>query len=209
MELQETITKRHTVRKYKDTLPPKEDIEKIINSARLAPSAKNLQNWMFIAIYNKETQLKIRNYIENFYDKLITSVKDVEKTAILKASKEFAVFFTEAPVVVAIVELPYQSKITEVLEEFLPPSEIKQNKPDSSLLSIGAAIENMILTATELGYGTCWMAAPVMGSPEYKKLLDITDDERIVSLLTIGISDEDNHQYSAKKSLNDVMKVIN
>ena len=43
MELQEVIKNRRSVRKFNEENVSKEDIMKILESARLAPSAKNMQ----------------------------------------------------------------------------------------------------------------------------------------------------------------------
>ncbi len=52
MEVLETVKKRRSVRKYKNLIVPEEDIEKIMEAARLAPSAANGQNWKFVIIYD-------------------------------------------------------------------------------------------------------------------------------------------------------------
>ncbi|WMT80585.1 hypothetical protein TEMA_09060 [Terrisporobacter mayombei] len=39
------IYKRKSVRKFKDEMVPKEDIDKILKAATFAPSARNRQNW--------------------------------------------------------------------------------------------------------------------------------------------------------------------
>ena len=43
MDIFETIDTRHTNRNYENYIPPKEDIKRIIESARVAPSAMNLE----------------------------------------------------------------------------------------------------------------------------------------------------------------------
>ena len=64
MDLFETISIRKTIRKYSNEQLPVEDIKRIINSARIAPSAVNAQNWKFIAIYNDDIK-QIKNNIYN------------------------------------------------------------------------------------------------------------------------------------------------
>jgi len=50
------------------------------------------------------------------------------------------------------------------------------------------AMEHLILTATELGYGTCWIGAFDEG--QVKRLLDIPDQYRVVALTPIGVPAE-------------------
>jgi F420 biosynthesis protein FbiB-like protein len=42
------------------------------------------------------------------------------------------------------------------------PDETRQRAEHGmALLSLGAAVENLMLTATDLGYASCWVAAPI------------------------------------------------
>lgn len=59
MELSEAVKTRRTVRLYKTDAIPRETVEALIDAARLAPSANNLQPWEFVAITKRETLEKI------------------------------------------------------------------------------------------------------------------------------------------------------
>jgi nitroreductase len=50
------------------------------------------------------------------------------------------------------------------------------------------ALEHMVLTATELGYGTCWIGA--FTEDDVKTLLAIPELMTVVALLPIGVPDE-------------------
>jgi nitroreductase len=50
------------------------------------------------------------------------------------------------------------------------------------------ALEHMVLTATELGYGTCWIGA--FTDDDVKTLLAIPESMTVVALLPIGVPDE-------------------
>ena len=52
METKKVIEKRRSIRSFKDEDVSNEVIEDIINCGRLAPSAKNRQNWYFIVLRN-------------------------------------------------------------------------------------------------------------------------------------------------------------
>jgi nitroreductase len=54
MELFETIFNRRSIRNFTGKPIPKEDLEKIVDTARFAPSATNRQMWDFIVITQKE-----------------------------------------------------------------------------------------------------------------------------------------------------------
>lgn len=50
MDILDTIRQRRSVREYKKELPPDEDIEKILEAGRWAPSGLNNQPWRFLVI---------------------------------------------------------------------------------------------------------------------------------------------------------------
>jgi nitroreductase len=63
------------------------------------------------------------------------------------------------------------------------------------------AMENMVLAATELGYGSCYIGA--FEEEGVKSLLKIPDGLRVVALLPIGVPDEAPPQRP-RKGLNEV-----
>jgi nitroreductase len=50
------------------------------------------------------------------------------------------------------------------------------------------AVEHMVLAATALGYGTCWIGA--FNEKEVKRLLRIPEELKVIALLPIGFPDE-------------------
>lgn len=52
----DVVRKRKSVRTYADTPIPDETIREILEAARLAPSAKNLQEWKFIVVKDERTK---------------------------------------------------------------------------------------------------------------------------------------------------------
>ena len=58
MELMDVIRQRRSIRKYKSDPVPEEDIEYILEAARLAPSWANGQCWKFIVIKDENVKIK-------------------------------------------------------------------------------------------------------------------------------------------------------
>jgi nitroreductase len=77
MDVMEAIKRRCSVRSYKERTVEKEKLESILEAARLAPSAKNLQEWRFIVVQDKNTRQRL-----------------------MKAARDQA-FVAQAPVVIA------------------------------------------------------------------------------------------------------------
>jgi len=88
MDVAEAIKKRRSVRSYKPDLIPEESLKKILEAARLAPSAHNAQEWKFIVV--KDTQKK-------------------KKLAEAALNQDF---IAEAPVVIAAVSLNPEAQST-------------------------------------------------------------------------------------------------
>jgi len=70
------------------------------------------------------------------------------------------------------------------------------------LIDLSIAIENMALTAWDLGVGSCWIGA--FSENEVKKLLDVPENLRVTSLLTLGYPDE-KPEAKYRKSLNEIV----
>ncbi len=59
MDVWEAIRKRKSVREYESRPVEQEKLEKILEAARLAPSATNLQEWRFVVVKGAEMRRKL------------------------------------------------------------------------------------------------------------------------------------------------------
>jgi len=67
-----------------------------------------------------------------------------------------------------------------------------------------AAIENMMIAATALGYGSCWLEGYTLQREfEFKGLLQVPDNRRLLTLIPIGVPTE--WPDKEKRSLEDVI----
>jgi nitroreductase len=67
-----------------------------------------------------------------------------------------------------------------------------------------AAVENMLIAATALGYGSCWLQGYTMPrEEEFKTLLQIPREKRLLTLVPIGVPVQ--WPTIAKKSLAEVI----
>ena len=65
LDLFEAIHKRSSVRSFKNEPLPRSVIEKIIDAARRAPSARNVQPWDFVVVTSSKTRGRIKEIVEN------------------------------------------------------------------------------------------------------------------------------------------------
>ena len=67
-----------------------------------------------------------------------------------------------------------------------------------------AAVENMLIASTALGYGSCWLEGYTLPrEEEFKKLLRVPEDKRLLTLVPIGVPVE--WPTVEKKSLDEVI----
>jgi nitroreductase len=67
-----------------------------------------------------------------------------------------------------------------------------------------AAVENMLIASTALGYGSCWLEGNTLPrEEEFKKLLGIPEKKRLLTLVPIGVPAE--WPTREKKALEEVL----
>jgi nitroreductase len=171
MEFFEVIKKRRSIRQFKPDSVSREAILKILDAANWAPSAMNLQQWDFIVVSKNRI-----NSLGNNYKVIVDDfTKDWEKTpdtTILSRDEflRFAANYGGAPNIIVVLTT-------------------KSDDPGyqkAHLESASAAMENMILAATALSLGTCWMTGPLHDEKALRQLLEIADNKEIVAITPLG-----------------------
>jgi len=61
----EAIGRRYSCRRYHDRAVEQEKLDIIFEAARLAPSAKNMQDWRFVVVKDKEVRCKLAEAANN------------------------------------------------------------------------------------------------------------------------------------------------
>lgn len=189
MELQESISKRRSIRKFTEDQVSKEDLIDIIKSGMNAPSGCNSQCWKFLVLTDKSKIEEVSNAtaqgIKDFYNPL-TSDEDFINSRI-----KFTTFFRKAPAVIFVfmTKLDYHdSRVTDIFINKLDYTHQQMmdaiGNPD--ILSIGACIENMLLTIQEKGLGACWQVDPTLCSKQICDVLGVTDG-KLVSVIPVGV----------------------
>lgn len=68
--------------------------------------------------------------------------------------------------------------------------------------SIGAAIQNMLLMAHQLGLSTCWIGEILKNETKVRSLLGASNDLQLMAVISIGYASKDN-QTSKRKDLSE------
>jgi nitroreductase len=206
MDLFDAIKGRTSIRRFKQTPVPDEDIRKIVDAGRLAPSANNTQPWSFLVIKDKAVLSKMAESVRQQIDRMITHAEDEKQAQRLAAYKEtYYTFFEKAPVVIAVFMEGYDAGTNKLLGRMgYSAEDIVRLRPNPGLQSVAAAIEHMLLSAHALGYGSCWMTGPLVAQEAFEKLLGYGRDRFIAALLPVGVPDE-NPQTRPRKPLEQLM----
>lgn len=207
--INEIIKSRRSIRKFKPDEISNDIIREIIGLAAHAPSGCNSQCWKFVAVKDKDVIKKISEEtargVEAFY-------KDCGQTGeFISARINQATFFKSAPLVICVfmTEMKYHDqRVTDIYTQkgySAREMSIALGEPD--VLSIGAAVQNMLLSIHEKGLGACWMNEPVISSEKICNLLDIQDNCRLMSLVPVGVPAY-SPRDKALKPMNDILTII-
>ncbi len=209
MEFLELIRKRYSVRKFKEQDIPTEDLRKMIEAAGKAPSGKNSQNWHFVVVKNRNIISKMAEAVEKNISDISSDLPDEKSEKFSKFSR-FATFFTKAPAVIAVYAGEYVPEGYQELEQVNAKKEKLERliKANPGIQSIGAAIENLLLAAFDMGYGGCWMTSPNHSGGEIEKVIGfIKEGYMLVALVPVGVPDGDR-KSPPKKDAEEIMTVI-
>ncbi|MTI67701.1 MAG: nitroreductase family protein [Firmicutes bacterium] len=205
------IYKRHSVRKFKNTDVPLEDIKKIIKDATYAPSGKNLQNWHFIVVKNKKKIQEMSKIVEKKNEEMASKLMDEEKKKSLTKYVKYHTVFKDAPVAILVYAGKYPSTGVDVLKEInASDEEIKElEKVSPGIQNISAAMENLLLSAADLGYGTCWMTGPLYAAKEINEFLGFEKEGYFLAAITpLGVSDDSELKSPPRKPVDEVLTII-
>lgn len=178
------IQDRRSIREFTPEPVTGQELDKILEAARQAPSGENAQPWRFIIVQNEGLRKKMgaiagggsgRRFTAEFVTKKMqerfANLQDEakKKAAFEKlTSGQVSAFMAQAPVNIIVCgkkdvwDMPYDTS---------------------------AAIENILLMVTALGLGACWVIAPcidIRDEERMKTLLGIPEEYKAVSVISIG-----------------------
>ena len=110
MELNHTIEKRQSIRKFKDIKIPEHHLRELIETAGKAPSGENLQSWHFVIIQSQETKAQVREIIRKKNEEIALLVEQVNierAQRFRKVCKNFTLFAMDAPVLILVFSGTY------------------------------------------------------------------------------------------------------
>jgi coenzyme F420-0:L-glutamate ligase/coenzyme F420-1:gamma-L-glutamate ligase len=178
--LTDALKQRRSIRKYQNKAVPKETILKVLIAAGWAPSAHNSQPWRFIIVENPVIKRELAERMaKEWAIELIGDGYTVDQ----KMQTERMQRFANAPALVVACQT------MDGLRKF--PDEKRQKvERDLAIESLGAALQNMLLIASDSGLGACWYCAPAFCKSTVREVLKIPQEVDPAALILLGYPDE-------------------
>src|SRR3972149_6872136 len=108
MDLLQAIQERRSVRKFSPEPVGREDITRILEGARWAPSGSNQQPWRFTVIRRRTHIEQMAEVVRRKIDERARDESLDRHTRVwLRALRPVLTFFAGAPVVIAALSTPY------------------------------------------------------------------------------------------------------
>lgn len=175
------IVNRRSIRRYKPDSVPMKIVSEILQAGILAPSSKNRQPWKFIVVMGNAKNEAV-SVMQQGLEREKRSPMLPGNAEQIAGAEHTAEIMRQAPVIIFVTDPEGVS-----LDKPLSPEE--RVREICNMQSLGAAIENMTLTAAELGLGSLWIGHTFLAQKELTAWLRGKGELR--AALTLGYADEE------------------
>jgi nitroreductase len=208
MEFKYVAERRTSIRNFTDEKVKLDDLKEMIRIAGTAPCISGEETWKFIAVTNKDMMKQMALAVKQKYAEIIPENNDQVSENVKVAVEKFSSVFLNAPAVVAVTMSPYEAVIDKILSQTVYTHEELnklRNYPD--IQTVGAAIQNILLAAVDLGYGACWLTGPMVAKEELSKILKIKSPNLLMAFVAIGKPDKES-KPRLKSPLENIFSII-
>lgn len=183
MELKEAVEQRRTVRKFTSEPVTVEILKELTRRAFCAPSINNSQPWKFIVVTNKTLMNEMADRV---HDRVYALFADTPKENVLKTVDHFSTIFQGAPAMIFVAAQPYKAPADDLDSSVIGHEAINEMRRYPDIQSIGAAVQNILLSAVDLGLGACWLSGLMAARQELEALLNIQQPWELVTAVAVG-----------------------
>ncbi|NWJ50057.1 MAG: nitroreductase family protein [Bacteroidetes bacterium] len=205
MELKQVIEKRMSIRSFTNEEVNESDLKEMVRRAGLAPTLNNSQPWKFIAITNKSKLKEMAELVISKLSDLPLRLDEIGQKRQLTKVEWYSTFFENAPSLIALIMKPHETDLDKSVN--LSHDDIIQLRNYPDLQSAGASIQNILLSAVDLGYGACWLSGPMIAKEELQTYLNIESPWHLIAFVAIGKPFGYPNRPS-KKSIDEIFTII-
>ena len=167
MSVFDTIKKRRSIGKMTQERPTREQIKRILEAATHAPNHHKVEPWKFFVLAGKAREQLGAVMAESLAIRLDETMSERSQAALKKEHNKLL----RSPVVIVVAaEQPGRPEVLEI----------------ENIEAVAAAVQNMLLTAEELGLASMWRTGIAAYDQHVKKWLGLTQDEHIVAFVYLG-----------------------
>ena len=191
MNTLDAIAARRSIRRFKADPIPQDTLQIILSAASQAPSGKNRQPWRFIVVKQDKRPELIR-IMRQQIAKAKTRGEDL-------GSSEWTTNVMEQASVTVFIFNP------DGVRPWLAHSIDQMFTDVVDIQSIGAAIQNMLLVALELGIGSLWICDVFYA---YEELCNwLGEKGEMIAAVSFGYPDE-SPAARPRKPFNEVVRIL-
>ena len=200
MDLREVMATTNACRYYKDKEVSDASLERILDSARWAPTGSNKQPVTFVVIRNFEKRQALHDLYQPLWDGVMEKYASGDigagfKPGFLQHVDYYAKHLAKIPVMIVVCAA--MNDIVPVDADYGRPSV-------TGGASIYPAVQNLILAARNEGLGTTLTTLLCLVEPEVKTLLDIPESLGTAAMVTVGWPEKQFPTKLDRKPLSEV-----
>ena len=182
-DLATLLRSRRSVRQYQVRPVERILLEQMLEAARWAPSPHGRQPWRFVVLTRQEPKHLLAEHMGETWRRNL-QMDGQEAEIVERRLQKSRQRILGAPAI--IIACLYMADMDRYPDEKRQADEITM-----AIQSIGAAIQNMLLMAYDLGLDTGWMCAPLFCPEVVCEVLDL--DKRLMpqALITVGYAAAD------------------
>jgi len=182
-DLASLIRERRSVRAYQARPVAREVLEQMIEAAGWAPSPHGRQPWRFVVLTRPEPKARLAEQMGETWQRNLQMDGQSAEIVALRLEKSRQRILNAPALIMPCLYL-------EDLDHY-PDEQRQADETTMAIQSLGAAIQNMLLTAYNLGLDTGWMCAPLFCPDVVCAALEL--DPRLIpqALITVGYAAAD------------------
>ena len=169
---------RRSVRAYRPDPVPRDLIEQAIEAARWAPSPHGRTPWRFAVLTRPEIKARLADSMGEEWVRQLSLDGDPPEIVARRLARSHDRVKT-APV--CIVVCLYLEEL-----DVYPDAERQAAETTMAVQSLGAAAQNLLLAAYNLGLDAGWLCAPLFCPDAVRQALDLPPTLHPHALLTLG-----------------------
>ena len=181
--LMDLLRGRRSVRQYLLTPVTREQIVQILEAARWAPSPHGRQPWRFVVLTRRETKERLADAMGETWKRNLEMDGQSQEIVRIRLEKSRLRILNAPALILPCLYL-------EDLDRY-PDERRQKDETTMAIQSLGAAIQNMLLMAYDLGLDGGWMCAPLFCPEVVCEALAL--DRRLIphALITLGYAAAD------------------